>query len=409
MKRRIIRIDEEKCNGCGKCIPNCPEGALQLIDGKARLVSDLFCDGLGACIGECPLGAIRVVEREAEPYDERRVMEGIIRQGAGTIKAHLEHLRSHGEFKLLEIAIACLKERGIAVPEPAAPAGHPHGGCPGMLAKKLAAKPAGKPAGGASALRQWPVQLKLLNPAAEYFDNADLLISADCVAHAFGGFHKELLDGRDVKEPVRQAFHILPELVGGPEILDQALQCAPDENARLGVKRLQDIFRLLELYGAEDHITFDLSMSGNYGYYTGVIFRAYTYGTGDAIVRGGRYDHLLEKFGKSTPSIGFAIIVDELMSALSRQKIPTDTVHRNLIVYTEAAEDEAITLARAFRAKGRNIELMKNVPGTDRAVYEAHARRSGTTVLLFLNDDMKIEMINLETGEKRSTDLIIPD
>ncbi len=220
---------------------------------------------------------------------------------------------------------------------------------------------------------------------------------------------EELLDGRDVKEPVRQAFHILPELVGGPEILDQALHCAPDENARLGVKRLQDIFRLLELYGAEDHITFDLSMSGNYGYYTGVIFRAYTYGTGDAIVRGGRYDHLLEKFGKSTPSIGFAIIVDELMSALSRQKIPTDTVHRNLIVYTEAAEDEAITLARAFRAKGRNIELMKNVPGTDRVVYETHARRSGTTVLLFLNDDMKIEMINLETGEKRSTDLIIPD
>ena len=220
---------------------------------------------------------------------------------------------------------------------------------------------------------------------------------------------EELLDGRDVKEPVRQAFHILPELVGGPEILDQALQCAPDEDARLGVKRLQDIFRLLELYGAEDHITFDLSMSGNYGYYTGVIFRAYTYGTGDAIVRGGRYDHLLEKFGKSTPSIGFAIIVDELMSALSRQKIPTDTVHHNLIVYTEAAEDEAITLARAFRAKGRNIELMKNVPGTDRVVYETHARRSGTTVLLFLNDDMKIEMINLETGEKRSTDLIIPD
>ena len=220
---------------------------------------------------------------------------------------------------------------------------------------------------------------------------------------------EELLDGRDVKEPVRQAFHILPELVGGPEILDQALQCAPDEDARLGVKRLQDIFRLLELYGAEDHITFDLSMSGNYGYYTGVIFRAYTYGTGDAIVRGGRYDHLLEKFGKSTPSIGFAIIVDELMSALSRQKIPTDTVHRKLIVYTEAAEDEAITLARAFRAKGRNIELMKNVPGTDRVVYETHARRSGTTVLLFLNDDMKIEMINLETGEKRSTDLIIPD
>ena len=83
---------------------------------------------------------------------------------------------------------------------------------------------------------------------------------------------EEILDGRPVKNSVRQAFHILPELVGGPEILDQALRCAPDEAARSGVKRLQDIFRLLELYGAEDHITFDLSMSGNYGYYTGVIY-----------------------------------------------------------------------------------------------------------------------------------------
>lgn len=117
MKRKIIEIDVAKCNGCGVCIPNCPEGALQLIDGKARLVGDLFCDGLGACLGECPRGAIRTIEREAEPYDERRVMANIVRQGAGTIRAHLKHLKSHGEFKYLETAVACLKEHGLPIPE----------------------------------------------------------------------------------------------------------------------------------------------------------------------------------------------------------------------------------------------------------------------------------------------------
>ena len=104
MKRKIIEIDQEKCTGCGKCIPNCPEGALQIIDGKARLISDLFCDGLGACIGECPTGAIRTVERDAEPYDEAKVMETIVKQGENTIIAHLKHLKSHVEFKLFHIA-----------------------------------------------------------------------------------------------------------------------------------------------------------------------------------------------------------------------------------------------------------------------------------------------------------------
>ncbi len=198
MKRRIIEIDESKCNGCGKCIPNCPEGALQVIDGKARLISDLFCDGLGACLGECPTGALRSVEREAEPYDERKVMANIVRQGANTIAAHLKHLKSHGEEKLLAIAVEYLKEQGIPLPQEEAPK-FPHlGGCPGMLARRMHREPP-KPealAGGASALTQWPVQLKLLNPSAAFFDNAELLISADCVAHAYGSFHKELLSGR---------------------------------------------------------------------------------------------------------------------------------------------------------------------------------------------------------------------
>jgi MinD superfamily P-loop ATPase len=103
--RKIIEIDDEKCTGCGLCIPNCPEGALQVIDGKVRLVSDLFCDGLGACIGYCPEGAIRVVEREAQPYDECRVMANIARQGANTIRARRDASNSTGNVTRLNSMI----------------------------------------------------------------------------------------------------------------------------------------------------------------------------------------------------------------------------------------------------------------------------------------------------------------
>jgi NAD-dependent dihydropyrimidine dehydrogenase PreA subunit len=116
MKRKIISIDEEKCTGCGLCIPDCPEGALQILEGKARLVSDLFCDGLGACIGICPEGAIEVIEREAGAYDEKTVMEKIVRQGDPIISAHLDHLIGHGETHLYREAIEFLNDHHIPVP-----------------------------------------------------------------------------------------------------------------------------------------------------------------------------------------------------------------------------------------------------------------------------------------------------
>ncbi|WP_292518244.1 4Fe-4S binding protein [Methanoculleus sp.] len=197
MKRKIIDIDEEKCTGCGLCIPDCPEGALQVIDGKARLVSDLFCDGLGACIGTCPEGAICVVEREAGPYDEKAVMARIVPQGEAVIRAHLEHLLGHGEEGLYRQAVEYLTANGIPVPQHGAAA--EHAACPGTVARSILAEETAEtePAPQArSELRQWPVQLTLANPAAAYFDDADLLVSGDCVPFAYPEFHRNFLRDR---------------------------------------------------------------------------------------------------------------------------------------------------------------------------------------------------------------------
>ena len=110
MKRKIIKIEEEKCIGCGVCIPDCPEGGLQLIDGKARLISDLFCDGLGACVKICPTGAMTTEEREAEPYDEYKVMDNVVKGGKNVIKAHLVHLKDHGQDEFFNQAVDYLKK-----------------------------------------------------------------------------------------------------------------------------------------------------------------------------------------------------------------------------------------------------------------------------------------------------------
>lgn len=203
-KRKIIKIDEEKCNGCGLCIPNCPEGALQVIDGKARLISDLFCDGLGACIGHCPQGAIITEEREAEAYDEKRVMENIVKQGANTIKAHLEHLHSHGEMDLFKQAVEVLDEKGIDNPFRPVKTGaanhvHEGGGCPGARMMDFSKDKIGvveEEGVRYSQLKQWPVQLHLVPPTAPYFHGADVVLAADCVAYALADFHKDFLRGK---------------------------------------------------------------------------------------------------------------------------------------------------------------------------------------------------------------------
>lgn len=167
MKRKIIQIDEELCNGCGLCVPSCAEGAIQIIDGKARLVKDQYCDGLGACLGECPQNALQIIEREAEDFDEEAA------------KAYVAKIRTD-----------------------ATPA-HPHhggGGCPGSRMMAFQREPVEPSKTAASSIRselaQWPIQLHLLPIQAPFFADTDLLLAADCVAFAFGGFHGELLKGK---------------------------------------------------------------------------------------------------------------------------------------------------------------------------------------------------------------------
>jgi ferredoxin len=169
MKRNIIRIDEDKCNGCGLCIPSCAEGALQIVNGKARLIQDKLCDGLGACLGDCPQDALIVEVRDADEFDEEAVHE------------HLEAQKATEEVKTE--SFGC--------------------GCPGTMARTMKPKqastnPVATGEESPSELAQWPVQMKLLNPAASYFNNADLLIAADCVPFAYSDFHKNMLRGRAV-------------------------------------------------------------------------------------------------------------------------------------------------------------------------------------------------------------------
>jgi NAD-dependent dihydropyrimidine dehydrogenase PreA subunit len=158
--RKIVKIDEDRCNGCGLCVPSCAEGAIRIIDGKARLIADNLCDGIGNCLGECPMDAISIEERPADDFDEAAVES---------------HLKAQ-----------------------AAPA---TSGCPGMKFKQFGpqscqpTEPAGQGNNAASALTHWPVQLALLSPQAPIWNNADVLLAADCCAQAMADFHSRLLTG----------------------------------------------------------------------------------------------------------------------------------------------------------------------------------------------------------------------
>lgn len=199
MLRDIIEINESLCDGCGECVPSCHEGALQIIDEKARLISDLMCDGLGACIGHCPTGAMQVIQREAVPYDERQVMVNIIAGGSNVIKAHLDHMLAHNELEYYQIAVQVLNEQNIPIPETCQT--KKSSTCPGNKERVINTTDStttSKKTNNelSSQLSHWPIQLQLLNPANLQFSDADLLLAADCSAFAAGNFHNRYLAGK---------------------------------------------------------------------------------------------------------------------------------------------------------------------------------------------------------------------
>lgn len=208
MKRTIITIDEAKCNGCEECVNGCHEGALQMIDGKAKLVSELFCDGLGACIGTCPEGAIILEEREAEPYSELAVIERISKQGEKVILAHLKHLKDHNEMEYFKEGVEYLRANNIKVDLSSLfnqninvlsnnNSSH-HSGCPGSRERAFAQSnnESKEEVSSASELTHWPIQLHLANPAASHFRGSDLLLAADCVPFSISNFHSRFLKNK---------------------------------------------------------------------------------------------------------------------------------------------------------------------------------------------------------------------
>ncbi|OYT15541.1 MAG: 4Fe-4S ferredoxin [Bacteroidetes bacterium 4572_77] len=214
MKRDIITIDEDKCTGCGICITGCHEGALQLIDGKARLVNEIFCDGLGACIADCPEDAIRIEHKEASAYNETETMKTLLEKSDATVIAHLEHLHNHNAMDFYKEGVEYLKEQKrfdiltelgkvLDAPKkiemPTAPSGC---GCSSSEEKEFKPQHLAAPTinniSTQSELTHWPVQLHLVSISAPFFKNPELVIMSTCGPIASPTVHQDYIRGRSV-------------------------------------------------------------------------------------------------------------------------------------------------------------------------------------------------------------------
>ena len=208
---------------------------------------------------------------------------------------------------------------------------------------------------------------------------------------------EELVMAQPISKELKQVFLKLPELFGSLEQIQAAKELTSNPRALRAIERLEEVNRILEHYGLSDYVSYDLGMLSQYLYYTGIIFKAYTYGTGDYVVNGGRYDKLLEQFGKDSPAVGFGISVDELLLALSRQKIEIEvSVVNTMILYEKEARENAIRLSGHFRGAGMAVQLQLKDPARTLEEYQAYARRRNFNNLLFLDrSGFTVRVMNL--------------
>ena len=213
---------------------------------------------------------------------------------------------------------------------------------------------------------------------------------------------EELLEGLDMEEAHRRAFVRMPELFGGPEVLDEAWEAAANPLSRQAVERLREVYQVLELYGLQDYVSFDFGMINRYRYYSGVIFRAYTYGTGEPVVKGGRYDSLMAKFGKACAATGFVVVVNQLLAALDRQKIPVPAGKGALLLlYPEELRAQAVCLAKELRARGTAVELARMADGDRADAHLSYAKINGHRFLARMQGEDRIALCRLDGGENR--------
>lgn len=211
---------------------------------------------------------------------------------------------------------------------------------------------------------------------------------------------EELISSKVVNAQLKELFLKLPDFVGSIEVITYAQKLTRNERSLKALERMEKIYHILEIYGYSNYISFDLGMVSKYAYYTGVIFHAYTYGTGEAVATGGRYNHLMEQFGKKAPAIGLAILVDTLMMALSRQGIDIEQkrIH-TMILYPQENREAAIHLASFYRMQNTLIELVRKSSHRSLAEYKAFAKKTDMSLILFIEQKDRIALIQLDKEE----------